>query len=147
MRKQLATSVKFVSLSHLTPMGLSCQISHCVACRAHSWIRMLFSSAPSPQQSKTHSSTTKARSQEDSFLISTNLLSPCPVTNTCGIFSSKSLPSSSAGQPRAMVTGDSLHHFLTNNSGGSMPYMTPGFLFGKLWLLVGVICMCICMCV
>lgn len=70
----------------------------------------------------------KAGSQEDSFLVSTSLLSPCPVTDACCLFSNKSLPLSSAGQPRTMMTGGRLHDSLTNNSGGGVPYMTPGIL-------------------
>ena len=44
----------------------------------------------------------KASHQGESFQVSTNLISPCLVTNMCGVFSNNLLPLISGGQPGAM---------------------------------------------
>lgn len=59
--------------------------------------------SPSPATCVVLSSSIKASHQTGSFLLGINLISPCPMTEVCGVFSSEVLLSSSNGQPRAMA--------------------------------------------
>lgn len=99
----------------VTPTGISWQAGHYCILQGSQLARNVGDIRAPPQQSETHSSTVKAASLEGSFLVSTNLLSPCPVTKACGIISNKSLPWSCAGRLRAIGTRDSLRDSLTNN--------------------------------
>lgn len=68
--------------------------------QVHSWVRLLIFPTSSWMAL---SSTMKASHWGGSFLICTNLIVPCSVTNLCSAFSTRVLLSSSGGQPRAMA--------------------------------------------
>lgn len=80
----------------------------------------------------------KACQQRKSFLVSTNFISSCLVIKACGVIINRVLPSSSYGQPRAMVIpvfffwgGECISKTcLTNNS-----YLVLGVLFTNPCLL------------
>lgn len=48
-------------------------------------------------------STVMASQKRRSFLLSTNSISPCPLTSACGVFSKMVVPSNSGGKPRTMA--------------------------------------------
>lgn len=98
IREWLVTPIALVPLLHAC-LYLAFQVIITVR-QVHSWVRLLkfpTSSCIAP------SSTMKASHWGGSFLICTNLIVPCSVTNLCSAFSNRVLLSSSGGQPRAMA--------------------------------------------
>lgn len=98
-RNQLASSVLFLPLLYLCAQLTTPVIA---VCRIHSWVRLLMTSHPHPQQPTHTFRIMESSLQEGSFRISTNpILRSCdPV---CSVFSSRIFPLSCGGQPRAVT--------------------------------------------